>query len=150
MALQKHGSFACWKREAPETRARIARRVLGHLRFGMPLANAIGAIIVYLYFAWAFPPEYRSDAFGTYGVNAIVGVIYFGLAATYATWRGERANEVLKRWRQSDAPSTDRDRRQIMRIPSLMVELSAINWGCAIPIFFLINLDYSADLAWDV
>src|SRR5215213_6624804 len=106
MALQKHGSFACWKREAPETRARIARRVLAHLRFGMPLANAIGAIIVFLYFAWAFPH------------------------ATSATWRGERANKVLKRWQESDAPSTNQERRQLTRIPKLMVLLSAINWGC--------------------
>jgi len=148
--MQGHGTFACWKRDVPETRARIARRVLGHLRFGMPAANAVGAIIVFLYFAWAFPPESKPDAFGTYSVNAIGGVIYFALAAAFATWRGEHADQVLKRWIASDAPSTDEDRRQIMRIPKLMVALSAINWGVAIPVFFLLNLDYSLELAWDV
>jgi adenylate cyclase len=148
--MQSHGAIACWKRDAPETRARIARRVLGHLRVFMPFANAIGAVIVFLYFAWAFPPADKADAFAPTSLNAIVGVIYFLLAAAFALWRGERANKVLKRWSTDDAPPTEFDRRAIMRIPKLMAALSAINWGVAIPVFFLINLHYSVELAWDV
>ena len=54
--MQAHGAFACWKRDVPEDRRRIARRVLGHLRTFIPLANWIGGLIVFAYFAWAFPP----------------------------------------------------------------------------------------------
>ena len=148
--MQTHGSFACWKRDAPEDRRRIARKVLGHLRFYTPLANGIGGIIIFLYFAWAFPPESNADAFATYSVNAIVGLLYFIAAVAFATWRGERANKVLKRWREDDTPPTEQDRRDIMRLPLLMVTLSAINWGVSVPIFFLLNLDYGFTLAFDV
>jgi adenylate cyclase len=148
--MQTHGSIACWKRDAPENRRRIARRTLGHLRVYMPIANWVGALIVFLYFAWAFPPVEKADAFGTTGVNAIAGVVYLLAAAAFATWRAERANKVLKRWRVDDAPPTEEDRRDIMRLPAQMVTLSAINWTVAIPIFFLINLDYSWSLAFDV
>ena len=37
-----------------------------------------------------------------------------------------------------------------MNIPSEMVRISAINWSCAVPVFFLVNLDYSTSLAFDV
>src|SRR5215212_10236008 len=143
MGMQMHGSIACWKRDAPETRQRIAHSTLRQLRIHMPIANGIGAIIVYLYFAWAFPPEAKEDAFATTSINAIVAVIYFALAAVCATWAGDRANQVLKRWCVSDAPPTREDRLEIMRIPKVMVALTAINWGVAIPVFFLLNLDYS-------
>ena len=148
--MQTHGSFACRKRDAPDNRRRIARRVLGHLRVYMPVANAFGAIVVFLYFTLAFPPEGQEDAFATTGVNAIVGVVYFVCAALFATWRGEKANQVLKRWREGDAPPTEQDRREIMRLPELMVILSAINWFCSIPVFFLLNLEHGFTLAFDV
>ena len=146
--MPTHGSFACWKRDVPEDRRRIARRVIGHLRVWIAVANWIGAVIVFLYFAWAFPPD-EKDVFATTGVNAIAGLIYLALASAYATWRAERAERVLKRWRDGE-PATPSDREEVMRIPAFMVGLSATNWGVAVPIFFLLNLDYGFDLALDV
>ncbi len=148
--MQMHGSFACWKRDVPEDRRRIARRVLGHLRTFVPLANWIGALIVFAYFAWAFPPVEERDAFGTTGVNALVGLVYMVLATAFAFSQAERYERVLKRWRVDDSAPTEEDRRQIMRIPAEMVRISAINWTAAVPVFFLINLDYSTSLAFDV
>ena len=148
--MHPNGSFACWKRAAPDDRRRVARRVLGHLRVWMTIANWIGALMVFAYFAWIFPPEDNPDAFATTSVNAIVGGIYLILAAAFATWRGEKGNRVLKRWRESDEPPTEEDRRELMRIPAMMVALSATNWGIAIPIFFALNLDHSLAIAYDV
>jgi adenylate cyclase len=150
MEMQAHGAFACWKRDVPEDRRRIARRVLGHLRVFIPLANWTGALIVFAYFAWAFPPVEEGDAFGTTGVNAIVGLIYLAVVSAYATWRSEHYERVLRRWRIDDSPPTDQDRREIMGIPAEMVKLSATNWAAAVPVFFLLNLDYSTELAFDV
>lgn len=146
----QHGGFACWKRDVPEDRRRIARRVLGHLRTFVPLANWIGGLVVFAYFAWAFPPVEERNAFGTTGVNAIAGLIYMLLASAFAIWRSERYERVLKSWRTDDSPPTAQDRREIMGIPAEMVKLSAINWTGAVPVFFLINLDYSTELAFDV
>ena len=148
--MQAHGAFACWKRDVPEDRRRIARRVLGHLRTFVPLANWVGALIVFAYFAWAFPPVEEKEAFGTTGVNAFAGLIYLVLATAFAFSQAERYERVLKRWRYDDSAPTADDRRAIMGIPSEMVRISAINWGTAVPVFFLINLDYSAGLAFDV
>jgi adenylate cyclase len=148
--MQLHGTFACWKRDDPEDRRRIARRVLGHLRVFIPLANWVGGLIVFAYFAWAFPPVEERGAFGTTGVNAIIGCIYMVLATGFAFWQAERFERVLKKWRTDDSPPTAEDRREIMRIPAEMVKVSAINWGCAVPVFFLVNLDYSTSLAIDV
>ena len=148
--MQMHGSFACWKRDVPEDRRRIARRVLGHLRTFVPLANWIGALIVFAYFAWAFPPVEERNAFGTTGVNALVGLVYMVLATAFAFSQAERYERVLKRWRVDDSAPTEDDRRQIMRIPAEMVRISAINWTTAVPVFFLVNLDYSTSLAFDV
>src|SRR5215217_1131688 len=150
MGMQAHGAFACWKRDVPEDRRRIARRVLGHLRTFVPLANWVGALIVFAYFAWAFPPVEEKEAFGTTGVNAFAGLIYLVLATAFAFSQAERYERVLKRWRYDDSAPTADDRRAIMGIPSEMVRISAINWGTAVPVFFLINLDYSAGLAFDV
>ena len=150
MGLQAHGAFSCWKRDVPEDRRRIARRVLGHLRVFIPLANWVGGLIVFAYFAWAFPPVEEQGAWGTTSVNAIAGLIYMVLATAYATWRAERFERVLKRWREDDSPPTDEDREHIMGIPAEMVKLSATNWTAAIPVFFIINLDYSRELAADV
>jgi len=148
--MQARGAFSCWKRDVPEDRRRIARRVLGHLRVFIPLANWVGGLIVFFYFAWAFPPEANEEAFGTTGVNAIAGLIYMLLASAYATWRAERYERVLRRWRVDDSPPSEQDRLDIMGIPAEMVKLSATNWAAAIPVFFLINLDYSTSLATDV
>lgn len=148
--MQATGAFACWKRDVPEDRRRIARRVLGHLRVFIPLANWAGALIVFAYFAWAFPPVESQDAFGTTGVNALAGLAYLALVSLYSWWRAESYERVLLRWRTDDSPPTDDDRRELMAIPSEMTKLSAINWAAAIPVFFLINLDYSFELACDV
>jgi adenylate cyclase len=148
--MQAHGAFACWKRDVPEDRRRIARRVIGHLRAFVPLANWIGGLIVFAYFAWAFPPVESAEAFGTTGVNAIAGLIYMGVASAYAYSRAERYERALKRWRTDDSPPTDADRKEIMGIPAEMVKISATNWAGAVPVFFLINLDYSLSLAQDV
>jgi adenylate cyclase len=150
MGTNAHAAFACWKRDVPEDRRRIARRVLGHLRVFIPLANWAGALIVFAYFAWAFPPVKDQQAFGTTGVNAIVGLIYLVLVSAYSTWKAERYERVLRRWRRDDSPPTDQDRREILYIPAEMVKLSAQNWLAAIPVFFLVNLDYSLELACDV
>ena len=148
--MHAHGAFACWKRDVPEDRRRIARRVLGHLRTFVPLANWIGGLIVFAYFAWAFPPVDERNAFGTTGVNALAGVVYMFLATAFAFSQAERYERALKRWRFDDSPPTEDDRREIMGIPAEMVRISAINWTCAVPVFFFINLDYSASLATDV
>jgi hypothetical protein len=145
--MQAHGAFACWKRDVPEDRRRIARRVLGHLRTFIPLANWIGGLIVFAYFAWAFPPVDERNAFGTTGVNALAGVLYMVVATAFAFSQAERYERALKRWRVDDSPPTDEDRREIMSIPAEMVRISAINWTAAIPVFFFINVDYSASLA---
>src|SRR3954471_16668573 len=150
MGMNAHAGFACWKRDVPEARPRMARRVLAPLRVFIPLANWTGALIVFAYFAWAFPPVESQDAFGTTGVNAVAGLIYLALVSAYATWRAEHYERVLRRWRRDDSPPTERDRREIMAIPAEMVKLSATNWAAAIPVFFVINLDYSTELAFDV
>ena len=116
----------------------------------MPLANWIGGLIVFAYFAWAFPPVEERNAFGTTGVNALAGLIYMGVATAFAFSQAERYERALKRWRTDDSPPTEEDRREIMRIPAEMVRISVINWTVAVPIFFLINLDYSRELAFDV
>ena len=140
----------CWKRDEPEDRRRIARRVLGHLRVFGPLANWVGGIIVFAYFSWAFPPVEDEGAWATTGVNAIVGIIYMVLATVFATWRAERNNRALKRWSVDDAPPTEDERREIMSYPKQLVGLSVTNWSASIPVFFAINLDYSLQLAVEV
>src|SRR3954468_24332348 len=107
MEIQAHGAFACWKRDVPEDRRRIARRVLGHLRVFIPLANWAGALIVFAYFAWAFPPVESEQAFGTTGVNALAGVAYLAIISVISKWRAERRERVLFRWREDDSPPTD-------------------------------------------
>jgi adenylate cyclase len=148
--MNMHGSIACWKRDVPEDRRRIARRVLGHLRVYITVANWVGALIVFAYFAWAFPPEANQDAFGTTSVNALAGLLYMIWATAFATFKAERYQRALKRWRTDDSPPNEQERREIMHIPAEMVKLSAINWVVGIPVFFLLNLDYSLGLATDV
>jgi adenylate cyclase len=148
--MGQQANFACWKRDVPEDRRRIARQVLGHMRFVAPLANWVGALIVFAYFAWAFPPVEDKGAFGTTSVNAVVGLVYIVLATVFAEWRGERENKALKRWRVDDAPPTEEERREVMSYPWQAVKLSATNWAVAIPIVFAVNLDYSPALAFEV
>jgi adenylate cyclase len=148
--MQRQAHLACWKRDVPEDRRRIGRETLGHLRIFVTLANWTGGLIVFAYYAWAFPPEANQNAFATTGVNAIAGGLYLLAAATWAIWRGERVNDVFKRWQTDDAPPTEEQRRQVLAIPKVMVSLSAVLWGLAIPVFFFLNLDYSLSLATDV
>ena len=149
--MQLHGTMACWKRDVPEDRRRIARRVLGHLRVFIPLANWIGGLIVFAYFAWAFPPVDERGAFGTTGVNFVVGCIYMVVATGFAYFQAERFERALKRWRVDDSPPTEQDRREIMGIPAEMVKISAINWTVRGPGLLPGQpVDYSTSLAFDV
>ena len=140
----------CWKRGAPEDRRRIARRVIGHLEVFVPLTNLVGALIVFAYFAWAFPPVDEKGAFATTGVNAIAGIAYFVAVALLSHWRARRAESALRRWRSDDAPPTDAEREDVLGLPAKMAKISAENWVGAIPLFFLLNLDYSLRLAIEV
>src|SRR3954452_13362964 len=121
MGTNAHAAFACWKRDVPEDRRRIARRVLGHLRVFIPMANWAGALVVFAYFSWAFPPVEERDAFGTTGVNAIVGCSYLVIISAISWWRAEGYERVLLRWREDDSPPTDQDRQEVMAIPGEMV-----------------------------
>ena len=148
--METHGSLVGRNRGGSQTRRRIAVRVLGQLRVYLTVSNAIGAAIIFVYFAWIFPAGDRQERFGVTSLNAVVGFVYFVIAAAFATWRAERAHEVLRRWRHDDSPATAEDRADIMCIPTIMVILSAINWGVAIPIFFLVNLADSFEVAFDI
>jgi adenylate cyclase len=144
------GSLICWKRAEPDNRRRIARRVVGHLQVFVPLTNLVGSLLVFAYFGWAFPPVEDRGAFATTSVNAIAGVIYFVLVAALSNWRARRAEKPLMRWQIDDSPPTEAERTEVLNIPKQMAVISAQNWAGAIPLFFVLNLDYSLQLAFEV
>jgi adenylate cyclase len=154
MGTGTHGGFACWKRDVPEDRRRIARRAIGHLRVFLTLANWIGAELVFVYFAWVFPHDEHPGAFGTTSVNALVGGTYVVLAAALGIWAGERRSHALKRWRVDDAPPTEAEARELMNVPKRCARDSAICWAVAVPLFSLLNLGdgvaFAADIAFAI
>jgi adenylate cyclase len=150
MSLPRQGLLGCHGRDEPADRRRIARQVIARMRVAVPLANGVGGLIVFVYFAWAFPAGDDSDVFATTAVNALVGVVYFAIATALALWLSERGRPPLKRWTTDDAPPAADERQAILRLPARMVGYSALNWAMAVPIFFLVNLDDSLALASDV
>jgi adenylate cyclase len=138
------------KRDLPEDRRRIARQVMARLRVLIPLANWLGASLVFVYFAWTLPRGTADDAFATTSVNAIVGGVYLLLAAALGTWLAERSSRALKRWRVDDSAPTDEERLEIMSIPKRCVAESGISWIAAIPLFFFLNLGHGPELAADI
>ena len=144
------GSLICWRSAEPDNRRRIARRVVGHLQVFVPLTNLVGSLLVFAYFGWAFPPVDERGAFGTTSVNAIVGAIYFILVAIVSNRRSKWAEKPLVRWQADDSPPTDVERGEVLSIPKQMAKISAQNWAGAIPLFFVLNLDYSLQLAFEV
>ena len=144
------GSLICWRNSAPDDRRRIARRVVGHLQVFVPLTNLVGSLLVFAYFGWAFPPVEERDAFATTSVNAIVGAIYFIVVAIVSNRRAKRAEKPLVRWQTDDSPPTDNERVEVLSIPKQMAKISAQNWAGAIPLFFVLNMDYSLQLAMEV
>jgi adenylate cyclase len=150
MSIQRHGLLGCNGRDEPADRRRIARQVHTRMRVAVPLANGVGALIVFAYFAWAFPTAVDPTGLATIGVNALVGVVYFAIVTALSLWRSERGSPPLMRWTKDDAPPTEGEREAILRLPAQMVGYSAINWALAVPVFFVINLDDSLALASDV
>ena len=146
---QSNGS-RCWKATGPEDRRRIARQVVGHLKVAMPLTNLDGGLIVFAYFAWAAPTGDEPGGWASTTAAALVGSIYFILVAILSNWRARRAEAPLLRWQTDDAPPTDAEREEVLKIPKRMAVMSAQNWAGALPVFFLLNLDHSLQLAIEV
>ena len=136
--------------ERAADRRRLARRVVKKLNVAVPGTNLIGAVIVFAYFAFAFRPDVGGDVFATTSVNAIAAVVYFVVMGTVASVRGVFATRALRRWMHDDSPPSREEGRQILRLPERMVAFSALNWLGAVPLFFVLNLDHSLQLAVEV
>ncbi len=116
----------------------------------MVLANAIGALIVFVLAAFVVPLPPLSDEFEVAIVNAGAAALYLGFALLVGARFGLRRYRLATAWLAEEREPTAREQRRTLREPWRIATVHAALWTLAAPLFALLNWQYSGELAVSV
>ncbi|HEX8086377.1 MAG TPA: adenylate/guanylate cyclase domain-containing protein [Solirubrobacteraceae bacterium] len=118
----------------PKDPARLARRIQRRLVVGGAVINGIAAFSVATYLLVIYPP----DAKGTL-ITWWSGLIATGVYVVLASWLGGRHSRRLwrrtRKWLAAGETPTDKQRRQLLRLPKRLAFTSFLLWIPPIPLF---------------
>jgi len=108
--------------------------------------NSIAAGTAGLYVLVVFPP--RSDAlFARPAVGLAAVALYTILASLTAYRRARPWFEQMREWLAEVRPPTDEERRIVLRLPARFARMTLLRWALAIPLFALLGLSVSTEIA---
>jgi len=124
-------------------RVELARGIQRRLLVGGLLANAAGALVVFLYLGVIFPPPEPAGYFLTTERSALVLLAFMVAATAAGTAFGLRETRALRAWLRTAEPPGPAERRAVLRLPGTIIRLTALEWGAAVVLFASLNFDRS-------
>ena len=131
-------------------RVELARGIQRRLQVGGLLANAAGALVVFLYLGVIFPPPDPAGYFLTTERSALVLLAFMVVATAVGMTVGLRETRALRAWMRTSDPAGPAERAAVLRMPARIVRLTALQWGAAVLLFATLNLDRSAQRVIEV
>jgi adenylate cyclase len=128
---------------------RSARRTLTYLTFALIVANACGAIDVFVFLMYIVPTPDVADA-NLDRLNLIVFAAGGLLSLTACTAWSSRRGRPMKEWLFSGRPPTERERDATLRLPLDLTQMSAVMWIGAAVVFSALNAPFSPTLGAEV
>ena len=129
----------------------LATRTDRVLSFGVPLANLIGATVVFVFLAYLLVTP--DDVVGGADLRSVNGAAFTGfMAVALVLGRvvGRRLLGPLVDWLRSEEPGGPDARRAALRAPLLLARTSGTIWAVAVVLFSALNVGFSAGLAGQV
>jgi adenylate cyclase len=133
---------------APElARAAMVRRVALPLAAAIMTANAVGAIVVFVFLAWVLPLPDVPDHLNARGTNGIAVAAFLAAAMPVGfLWSYHRVRDVV-RWLRSGRAPEPREQSRTLRAPVRLLVVQATLWSVGAALFLALNLQYSTRLA---
>jgi adenylate cyclase len=113
----------------------------------MVLANAAGALVVYVLAGFIVPTPDFAEQDESLTWNLVAASIYLLFAVTAGTLLGLRATRSVRAWLTEEREPTEREQRSILRAPLRLLLVNASLWSAAVVLFTLFNLTWSGALA---
>ena len=118
----------------PKDPARLARRIQRRLVVGGAVINGIAAFSVATYLLVIYPPDAEGKLITWWS-----GLIATGVYVVLASWLGGRHSRRLwrrtRKWLAAGETPTDKQRRQLLRLPKRLALTSFLLWIPPIPLF---------------
>lgn len=115
------------------------------------LANLIGSAIVVLLLGVVLPvPEEAVDAAGAVGADPTGGIAYIAAALVVGTVVGLRLATPVIAFVEAGRTATEEERRSVLRLPLVLLELQAALWLGAVFVFGGLALGTSTLYAFEV
>ena len=118
----------------PRDPARLAARIQRRLIVAGALINGVAAFAVAVYLLVIYPPD-SDDSW----ITQTVGLVSVGVYVLLASWLGglyaRRMWRRTRGWLAAGDTPTEKQRKQLLRLPKRLALLAFIIWMVAIPIF---------------
>jgi adenylate cyclase len=132
---------------AEHARAALVRRVALPLAAAIMTANAVGAIVVFVFLAWVLPLPDVPDHLNARGTNGIAVAGFLAAAMPVGfLWSYHRVRDVV-RWLRSGRAPEPREQTRTLRAPVRLLVVQATLWSVGAALFLALNLQYSTRLA---
>ena len=112
-------------------------------------SNLIGAGIAFGIANYVVPAEISNED-SVRSTDLIAMSIYLPLALAVGVAWGHRRARVVRAFLQEGRAPTSEERRGVLRAPLRVAQLCAALWGGAVVLFFLINLQFSLEVAYNI
>jgi adenylate cyclase len=113
-------------------------------------ANALAAIVVFVFLSWVIPVPAVPDPERATLLNLAVFVGYLAIVFPVAWVWSLRRVRPIRAWMTADRPPTPDERDLTLRAPLHQLQILAAAWGGAAVLFFVVNVGISAALATEV
>lgn len=113
-------------------------------------ANALAAIVVFVFLSWVIPAPAVADPGRVTLLNLAVFVAYVGVVFPLASVWSLRRVRPIRAWMTAGRPPTREERDLTLRAPLHQLQILAAAWGGAAVLFFVVNVGISAALSIEV
>jgi adenylate cyclase len=113
-------------------------------------ANAVAAIVVFVYLSWVIPVPAVAHPERATLLNLGVFVAYVAVVFPLGWVWSLRRVRPIRAWVTADRPPTPDERDLTLRVPLHQLQILATGWGGAAVLFFVVNAGSSLALAMEV
>src|SRR5918996_666193 len=124
----------------------LARRTRALLTIAIVIANAVGAVTVFVFANFVVPTPDLDNEGEIRLVNLIGFGVYLGGAVLIGSIWGSRRMRAMRDFLNEERAPTRDERREVLLGPLRLGVVNAVLWLAAIPLFGALNTAYDSEL----